>query len=149
VNKLVLIGCTAIAALGVLALVASRHENTDAAHETGAKSRAHPAPRQPDDRPSNPETSPPRPDPPEDPLSARWDDLSAEERIHAARTMFREAVEDVTAGTDIERNVAIAEAALTTLRPELYASVNGQQEHQALEAELEALTAEVEATWRD
>jgi hypothetical protein len=82
------------------------------------------------------------PEPPEDALSEQWDRLSPAERIEAATTGFREAVDAISAQHEVGRNLTKAETALSTLRAELYATERGRRQHQALERELDRVTSD-------
>jgi hypothetical protein len=70
-------------------------------------------------------------------LSERWDDLAPPQRVREATRAFRRAVAAVDRGSHTAKNVAIAEAALSVLRPEMYSSADGRARHQALEADLD------------
>ena len=77
--------------------------------------------------------------PPDDPVSERWDELSASERIRIQRDRFAKAIAGVRTGEDVEQNLARARDALTVLRPEMHATVHGRAEHGRLEARLDSL----------
>ena len=71
-----------------------------------------------------------------------WDTLSATERKLALRRDFEAAVEKLRGRPQSSEDRCAAETALSALRPELYSSEDGVNEHKALEAKLDGLLGE-------
>lgn len=74
-----------------------------------------------------------------DPETMRWNAMAPAERINELAESFRQAINDLQSGREVDRNLEIAEAALTALRSELYASPAGRKRHQDMEAELDEI----------
>jgi hypothetical protein len=77
--------------------------------------------------------------PGEDELTSRWAALSPEERARELRGQYREALGAMRRGADFQSNRAIAEAAVSALRAELYGTPAGREDHERLEQGLQAL----------
>jgi hypothetical protein len=77
--------------------------------------------------------------PDEDELSRRWDSLSKAERVQVLRKEFNGAVNAIRRGADFERNRAVADSALSSLRGEIYGAQVGGRSYQQLEQELDTL----------
>ena len=75
----------------------------------------------------------------EDEISRRWDELQPSARVAELRAQFETAKIMLRRGEDLLAQRARADAALSALRAELYATPHGRREHQRLEAELDAL----------
>lgn len=73
----------------------------------------------------------------QDPDTTRWNEMAPAERIDDLTESFRRAVDGLERDRDVDRNLEIAEAALTALRSELYSSPQGRERHQTMEAELD------------
>lgn len=69
-----------------------------------------------------------------------WDALTAQERVSHLREEFSEAVRVLEAGDLSPTVVSRAEAALTNLRAEMYATATGRRAHEKLEQRLSSLT---------
>jgi hypothetical protein len=74
----------------------------------------------------------------EDELTMRWADLSAEARVRELRQQYRAAMDGMGRGEGWNAHRAHADAALSALRAELYATPSGRKEHERLEKRYQA-----------
>lgn len=84
--------------------------------------------------------------PGEDPLSLRWDDLTGPERVGELLEAYRLALAQMRKGEDWSSAHSRADAALSALRGELYATRRGRTQHQRLERQLEELVESAPAS---
>ncbi len=68
--------------------------------------------------------------------SHEWDELSSSERMQRLERSFEDALAAIKAGGPPGENVVVAQAALTSMRAELYGTPSGRAKHRSYELSL-------------